>query len=346
MKKLLFPLFSLFLFSSAFALEVSNLRTEDYRNPVGIDKSVVHFSWQLESEQRGVVQTSYNLQIATDAVFGNVVWTSGSVSSDASVFVEANGFTPAAETRYYWRVTVTDNKGETATSTEKAYFETGLMEASAWNGTHWIKTSTNEAGSESEGPITDYEVEVKFNIKQLAAGLIFAASDHSNYYMWQVNTNGSTRFRPHRWSGGNPSLISEAAITGVSVKNNEQHTLTVKVTNANVAKTYIDGTLIDTRTGDFTYGDFGFREDYDNGNQPEQAYFDDFIVRSGDKVLLEEHFNGSTCMFSSGTLQNGQFYVSGPATYAWQQKVAKPVRYDVEYDFTLVNEAPPPPTPT
>ena len=171
MKKQIFFLFSLFVFhlSSAFALDVTGLRTEDYRNPVGIDKSVVHFSWQLESEQRGVVQTSYNVQIATDAAFAGVVWTSGSVSSDASVFVEANGFTPAAETRYYWRVTVTDNKGETATSTEKAYFETGLMTANGWAGTHWIKTSTNEAGSESEGPITDYEVEVKFNIKQLAA---------------------------------------------------------------------------------------------------------------------------------------------------------------------------------
>lgn len=338
MKNLLFSFLVCMTVSSAFALDVTGLRTEDYHNPVGIDKSNVHFSWQLQSDLRGVMQTSYNVQIASDASFGNVVWESGTIESDKSVFVEASGFTPSAETRYYWRVTVTDNKGESATSTEKAYFETGLMTANAWNGTHWIKASTNEAGSETEGPVTDYEVEVKFSVKQLAAGLIFAASDHSNYYMWQVNTNGSVRFRPHRWSGGNPSLLSEAAITRVSIQNGEQHTLTVKVTGANTARTYIDGTLIDTRTGDFTYGDFGFREDYDNGNQPEQAYFDDFIVKTGDKVLLEEHFDGSSCMFSSGTLQNGQFYVSGPATYAWQQKVAKPVRFDVEYDFTLVND--------
>ena len=214
MKNLLFSFLVCMTVSSAFALDVTGLRTEDYHNPVGIDKSNVHFSWQLQSELRGVMQTSYNVQIASDASFGNVVWESGTIDSDKSVFVEASGFTPSAETRYYWRVTVTDNKGESATSTEKAYFETGLMTANAWNGTHWIKASTNEAGSEAEGPITDYEVEVKFNVKQLAAGLIFAASDHSNYYMWQVNTNGSVRFRPHRWSGGNPSLLSEAAITG------------------------------------------------------------------------------------------------------------------------------------
>ncbi len=338
MKKILFTLLTCVAAVSAHALDVNSLRTEDYHNPVGIDKSTIHFSWTMQSLQRSVMQTSYSIQVARDADFGNVVWESGTVESDQSVGVEAKGFTPEAETRYYWRVTVTDNKGETAVSDEKAYFETGLMTASAWGAAQWIKTSTGAPGAEDEGPVTDYEVEVKFNVKQLAAGLIFAASDHSNYYMWQVNTNGSLRFRPHRWSGGNPACLSENAITGVSIKNGEQHTLTIEVTGGTTARTYIDDVLIDTRTGDFAYGEFGFREDYDNGNQPEQAYFDDFIVRSGDKVLLEEHFDGPTCMFGSGTMQNGQFYVTGPATYAWQQKVAEPVRYDVDYDLTLVND--------
>ena len=325
---------------SAFALDITGLRTEDYRNPVGIDKSPIHFSWQLQSEQRGVMQISYSLQIATDAAFGNVVWESGTVNFDQSVYVEASGFTPAAQTRYYWRVTVSDNKGETATSTERAYFETGLMRADAWNSTHWIKATTSPDGEDGGGlPVTDYEVEVKFNIKSLAAGLIFAASDHNNYYMWQVNTlTGSPRFRPHRWQNGGPALLSESNITAVSVKNGEQHTIKVKVTGGNVARTYIDGKLIDTRTGDFAYGDFGFREDYDNGNVPEQAYFDDFIVKSGDKILLEEHFETSPCMFSNGTLENGQFYLSGPGTYSWQQTIAKKVRFDVDYDFTLVQD--------
>ena len=338
MAKSLFSLIGWMLTLSVFALDVTDLRTEDMRNPIGIDQSNIHLSWMLQSSQRAVLQTAYSIQIARDANFGDVVWESGTISSTQSVDVEARGFNPAPETRYYWRVTVSDNKGETATSTEKAYFETGLMKADAWNGTHWIKATTSSGGEMEEGSITDYEVEVKFNVKALAAGLIFAASDHSNYYMWQVNTNGSVRFRPHRWSGGNPSLLSEAAITRVNIRNGEQHKLTIKVTNANTARTYIDDVLIDTRTGEFAYGDFGFREDYDNGNQAEQAYFDDFIVKSGDKVLHEEHFDGTTCMFSSGTLDSGQFYVSGPGTYAWQQKVAKPVHFDVEYDFTLIND--------
>ena len=185
-KKYLFSVVTLMLALPALALDVLNLRTEDYRNPVGIDRSTIHLSWQLDSELRGVVQTSYAVQIATDAAFGNVVWESGTVISDQNIFVELKGFSPKAETRYYWRVTVCDNKGGTATSAEKAYFETGLAPAgedNPWNGTQWIKASTAMQGSEQEGPVTDYEVEVKFTVKQLAAGLIFAASDHSNYYM-------------------------------------------------------------------------------------------------------------------------------------------------------------------
>ena len=113
--------------------------------------------------------------------------------SHQSVDVEAKGFSPAAETLYYWRVTVCDNKGWTAISTEKAYFETGLA------------PSGSPQGGEN-------------------------------------------------------------------------------------------------------------------------------------RVLLEEHFDGSACMFQSGTLENGQFYVSGPGTYAWQQKVAKQVRFDVDFDFTHVQD--------
>ena len=234
MKKALFTLLMCLPMLSVYALDVTNLRTEDYRNPIGTDTKTTHLSWQLQSEQRSVMQTSYNIQIATDANYGNIVWESGKVDSDQSVNVEAKGFTPSAETRYYWRVTVSDNKGETAVSTEKAYFETGLMTADAWSNTRWIKASTNAQGTEAEGPVTDYEVEVKFTVKQLAAGLIFAASDHGNYYMWQVNTNGSVRFRPHRWSGGNPACLSEGGITGVSIRNGEQHTMTISVSGGDV----------------------------------------------------------------------------------------------------------------
>ena len=95
MKKVLF-LMAILASLPAFALEIKNLRTEDYHNPIGIDRGTLHFSWELESTHRGVMQTSYSIQIARDAEYGNVVWESGTVSSDQSVFVEARSFKPEA----------------------------------------------------------------------------------------------------------------------------------------------------------------------------------------------------------------------------------------------------------
>lgn len=304
-----------------FALEVNNLRTQAYTNPIGIDISTPSFSWMLSSTERGVMQKSYSIRVSTERDFSDVVWESGTVESDQSADVQATGFSLKARTRYYWQVTVTDNKGNVATSTERAYFEIGLKTATAWNRAKWIKGTRTPKSGTSTVVVKDYEVEVKFQIQQLAAGLIFAAKDHSNYYMWQMNTlTGSPRFRPHRWQNGGATCMSENPL-GVDVKNGEVHTLRIEVRNANTATTFVDDKQVDTRTGDFAYGDFGFREDYDNGNVPEEAYFDDFKVTSGGQTLLEEHFDkADDNTFLGGTVENGRFHVKGPGTYCWQEK--------------------------
>lgn len=340
MKKRIFSItLMVFCFIATHALTVSNLRVQGMINPIGIDSDSPTFSWVIESNQRNVTQKSYSLKVATDAALGNVVWESGAIESDKSVDVGASGLNLSPRTRYYWQVTVTDNKGNTALSSEKAYFETGLMTTDGWGATKWIKATTSAVGTGDVTAINDYEFSVKFNIQNLAAGLIFAAKDHNNYYMWQINTaTGSPRFRPHRWSGGNPALITEKAITNVSIKNNEEHTLKILVTGATTANTYVDNVLVDTRTGDFSYGDFGFREDYDNGNVAENSLFDDFAVSSNGKTLLQDDFSTENIMFTKGTIENGKLHVVGPATYSWQKKVAPIVKYDVDVDMTLIND--------
>ena len=309
---------------SMYALEVNNLRTQAYTNPIGIDIAIPSFSWQLSSAERGVMQTSYSIRISTERDFNNIEWESGVVESSQSADVQATGFTPKARTRYYWQVTVTDNKGNTSTSTERAYFEIGLKATTAWNKSKWIKGTRTPKSGASVAVIKDYELEVKFQVQRLAAGLIFAAKDHNNYYMWQVNTlTGSPRFRPHRWENGSATVLSENPL-GVNVKNGEVHTLRIEVKDAQTATTYVDGTQVDTRTGDFTYGDFGFREDHDtgpNGDEPEEAYFDDFRVTSGGNTLLEEHFEkASNNIFHGGTVEDGRFHIRGAGSYCWQEE--------------------------
>lgn len=312
---------ALIMTTCMYALEVGHLKTQAYTNPIGIDLTTPSFSWVLSSSERNVMQTSYSIKVSTERDFSDVVWESGTIESDQSADVQATGFTPQARTRYYWQVTVTDNKGNAATSTDRAYFEVGLKNASAWNRAKWIKGTRTPKSGTSVAVIKDYEVEVKFEVRQLAAGLIFAAKDHDNYYMWQINTlTGSPRFRPHRWQNGNPACMSENAL-GVDVRNGEVHTLRIEVRNAATATTFVDGKQVDSRTGEFAYGDFGFREDYDNGNTAEEAYFDDFKVTSNGETLLEEHFEkAEDNTFLGGTVENGRFYIKGPGTYCWQEK--------------------------
>ena len=120
------------------ALTVNGLRVQSTKNPDGIDVSVPKFSWILRSNERETMQTTYRLVVTSDAKGSRIVWDSGTVTSDQSVKVPAVGIKLLPSTRYYWTVTVTDNKGKKVKSKENAYFETGLM-GSGWSGAQWIK---------------------------------------------------------------------------------------------------------------------------------------------------------------------------------------------------------------
>ncbi len=90
------------------ALEVNNLKTQSYTNPVGLDISTPMFSWMLSSTDRNVVQTSYSIVVSTDREFKDVVWESGEIQSDQSTNVQAKGLSVTARTRYYWQVSLCD----------------------------------------------------------------------------------------------------------------------------------------------------------------------------------------------------------------------------------------------
>lgn len=304
------------------AMKVDGLHTMHLTNPVGLDSAPV-FSWILESDNRGVVQESYNITVASDAALSQVVWESGTVTSSESTNVKAEGFQPSPSTRYYWGVTVTDNHGEKASSTTAAYFETGLMD-SGWSGAKWINALGAAAGGSDSGSSIDpstvknYTVEADFEIERVAAGIIWGATDHNNYYMWQFNIERNpTKFRPHRWAGGGAACLAEI---DVPLERDKPYHMKVEVSNdGTLAKTYLDGTLIDTREGNFPCGDMGVRsamaENY--ARYYETSYYDDFKVSSNNTVLFEDHFD-SRDNFDNGKIVGNQLRVEGNC-YAWQQ---------------------------
>lgn len=124
---------------------VGSLTTEHLAEPLGIDEDHPRFGWQLTAASRGWVQTAYEVEVATDASFDDVVWDSGKVASDNSVQVGYDGAPLASATRYHWRVRVWDGDDVASAWSAPSWFETGVLKPSGWQA-DWIAPGEQRAG--------------------------------------------------------------------------------------------------------------------------------------------------------------------------------------------------------
>lgn len=318
---------------------VSRLRTEAMKNPVGIDVKQPRFSWTLQAtdDARNISQKAYEIKVFSDAGLQNMVWTSGQTESSMQANVPYQGDALASSTRYYWTVTVWDNHDNEASTTEKAYFETGLMDE-GWDGAQWISATNIPLQQNADN--SHYAVETDFEIDNLAAGVIFAAKDKQNYFMWQVNLEaGYPRFRPHAWRNGGAACLAELDLRGkVDVELHKTYHLRIEV-DRNIAKTYIDDVLIDTRENpygeNYEYGLIGIRQDraLNNYNDLERAWFDNFVVTNltSQATLLSVDFSSSN-PFTNGAIDNGRLKVE--ANYAWYE-TTQHMAYNLDADFRI-----------
>jgi len=138
---------------SSQALQVTSLRTEYLVNPIGIDVRQPRLSWQLQSDRRDVRQVAYQIQVATSrealARGRDLVWDSGRVESDQSVFVPYGGPALQRRQRYYWRVRVWDNHGRSSAWSEPAFWEMGLLSPEEWQA-QWITYDWEEDTSQPQ----------------------------------------------------------------------------------------------------------------------------------------------------------------------------------------------------
>ena len=136
--------------SQVAALHVEGLRTEYQVNPVGIDVRVPRLSWKIHATRRGTVQRAYEIRVAADsgALARKPLWSSGKVPSDASIFVEYGGPSPASSRRYYWQVRVWDDEGRTSPWSAPAFWEMGLLEPTDWRA-RWIAPDLVEDSTKS-----------------------------------------------------------------------------------------------------------------------------------------------------------------------------------------------------
>jgi alpha-L-rhamnosidase len=149
---------------------VQNLRCEMLVNPLGIDVKETRFSWELNSNQRNVQQTAYQIIVSSSKENLNRnegdIWNSDKQNLSQSVHVLYAGKPLQPATKYYWKVKVFTNKGD-ATSTRESFFSTGLDEkdwkakwigydkASLWDSiTQWSRLSARYLRKEFQNSST------------------------------------------------------------------------------------------------------------------------------------------------------------------------------------------------
>jgi alpha-L-rhamnosidase len=114
------------------------LRCEYLVNPVGIDMAKPRFFWIVGHQERGQVQSAYEVIVSTDpkAAAGDA-WDSGKVASARSTQVPFAGKALESGKSYYWKVKAWDRDGRESAWSAVARFDTGLFNKSDWKGV-WI----------------------------------------------------------------------------------------------------------------------------------------------------------------------------------------------------------------
>jgi alpha-L-rhamnosidase len=293
------------------ALRVEHLRVQSLQNPQGVDNKSPLFSWQLLSDERGVEQTAYQLTLTSDIEGQSVVWESGRLTSSASVGVTAKNLTLSPSTRYFWHVTVWDNKGNEATSTETAYFDTGLMMTGRNPLTPAIWLQAPEESTMGDLP-GHYTIDFDMYLVKGRASIIFAWTASDTYHMWQINCLDYDKpaVKRHVYSGGTSSnSVGTISQFQKSYLTGQLRHYRIEV-NDKVIRTFIENTLVDTYTdnsGRSLSGDIGMRV----YGTTEEAYFDNILVSAigGDgqtSTILSEDFESPSLVFYNATVENKQ----------------------------------------
>lgn len=135
----------IFLFSTISAVasgfKLTGTLADAQVEPKGLDV-IPHFSWSMASDERGCIQTSYQIIIAKSPDMGDVIYDSGTIQSSDQINVEVPdilSLTPLSS--YYWQVRVSDNYGNEALSSVSS-FTTGLCNE-GWSGAQWIMPNSS-----------------------------------------------------------------------------------------------------------------------------------------------------------------------------------------------------------
>ena len=181
-------------------LTVNNLRCENRINPIGIDAIYPRFSWQIQPDQRGLMQAAYEIRLGYKSG-KNDIWKSGKQVGSQSVYVPYTGRALESAKAYYWQVRIWDNKGRGSAWSEKAFCQMGLVKADDWKA-KWIESGS--AADTVNGPVLLFRKEFTSG-KKIISAIVFITS-HGMYEAFINGKRIGDAFLTPGWTSYNKRL--------------------------------------------------------------------------------------------------------------------------------------------
>ncbi len=144
------------------SFQIENLTVEYMQNPIGIEKDLIRFAWNMKSDVTGKRQTAYEITVFDG---DTAVWNSGKTESGRSVGIPYEGDSLSDAHRYTWLVTVWDENDVYVVS-DSAFFEIGVSKLKEWKEAKFIAMN-----SSSHAPI--FRVEKKLGSQKLCEARLY-----------------------------------------------------------------------------------------------------------------------------------------------------------------------------
>ncbi len=113
---------------------------DNMESPTGVDVQQFFFSWKLDSPERNVKQTAYQILLSETPTFSkeNLIWDSEKVEKEQSILVQYQGTVLEPGRTYFWKVKSWSNMGSETNWSSINQFTTGLFKGEDWKGAKWI----------------------------------------------------------------------------------------------------------------------------------------------------------------------------------------------------------------
>lgn len=121
--------------------EITQLKCEYMKHPMGIDMENPRFSWTINRNERGITQSAYRILVADNREdinnnTGNF-WDSGKIQSGKTVNIEYEGEPLQSSKSYFWKMQVWYQNGESSGWSNVSNFHTGIIHKDEWQA-QWI----------------------------------------------------------------------------------------------------------------------------------------------------------------------------------------------------------------